>query len=264
MGFVYVPIQGCPVPVDCLAEHSKVLHLHAPTWDTMYGTIDMCCGCGGMNHGTHAPGFQTKVAVDRNEKMCELFQKRCSDVPGVQGGLGDPQNLLSTWHHATGVAVRLVGCAFQPYPRLEASLDGRDAQAACLTHALAVASLLRFQALVMACASPALHSEFVCAEILKSLSFTGFSMRHPAVTLHDVWPSRRHRDWWIWSYDLIGPISVTLWLSSRSLLMLDRCCLFFLVGTYGMNWHLDSVKMRHLDLACMMERPPLTCSLPME
>ena len=84
----------------------------------MFEAVDLCCGFGGMSHGSHALGFQTKVAVDWNDKMCQLFQTQFPDIPVVHGDLGDVDTVVSIWQKAKGAAIGFVGFACQPYSRL--------------------------------------------------------------------------------------------------------------------------------------------------
>ena len=84
-----VLLQQFPVPIVTLTDQSKVLHHDCTSWDNLFETVDMCCYFGGMSHGSHAMGLQTRVAVDRHAKMCELFSKQFPDVPVVHGDLAD-------------------------------------------------------------------------------------------------------------------------------------------------------------------------------
>ena len=56
-------VQHCPMPMVHLHERSHVLYHDVPTWDSLFELVDFCCGLGGVSHGGHAIGFQTKVAV---------------------------------------------------------------------------------------------------------------------------------------------------------------------------------------------------------
>ena len=147
----------------------------------------------------HTPwGSKRKLLyIDWNEKMCGLFQKQFPDIPVIHGDLGDPQTLVSIWNCAKNAAVGFVGFACQPYSPLGDSRGVGDERSACLSHALAIAALLRFQVLIIECVQPALQNDFVRAEIQKFLHFTGFFMSCTELKLSDVWPTGRHRAWWV-------------------------------------------------------------------
>ena len=117
----------------------------------------------------------------------------------VLGDLGDHDTIVNTWKIAEGAAVGPIGFACQPYSLLDLlgdgkqGNDGNDARSACLTHALALAILIRLQVVILECVTPALQSDFVKAEVQRFLNFTGFHMTSVELKLHDVWVSRRNR-----------------------------------------------------------------------
>ena len=62
---------------------------------------------------------------------------------------------------------------------------------------LACAFYLHVQAVVLECVLLAAQNSFVVNEIKRFLDVTGYHCTHCELHLHDVWPMRRSRAWWL-------------------------------------------------------------------
>lgn len=83
-------------PLSCIFGHREV------SWDSLFSSIDMCCGFGGMTQGLLPCGFHSTVAVDHNERFLPLFS-RAASVPTVLGDIADKRVLREVFKHAQGV-----------------------------------------------------------------------------------------------------------------------------------------------------------------
>ena len=76
---------------------------------------------------------------------------------------------------------------------------------------LASAYYLQAQAVVLECVTPAASHAWVKAEIQKFLDCTGFLCSQTNLHLHEVWPTRRSRAWWVLTAPWIGQVPLPVW-----------------------------------------------------
>lgn len=199
-----------PMPVLVIDEKSKVFEHEPPSWDAIHAVVELCSGFGGMAQGIAACGFHTVLAVDSNERMCDLFAKQ-HDVDTVVGSVNDLETVQKIWHHAKGAGTIAGGFACQPFSRLGDQKEGLDSRALSLRGILEVAFYVQAQVVILECVTPAATSQYVQEEIQRFQDVTGFLCSQTELHLNDVWPSRRSRSWWILSAPFIGKVPLVPW-----------------------------------------------------
>ena len=90
-----------PRPILVIDEETRVFRHEPPSWDSICAVIELCSGFGGMAQGISACGFHSVVAVDFNEKMCQLYERQ-SDIPTIAGDVNDLETVCKVWHVAKG------------------------------------------------------------------------------------------------------------------------------------------------------------------
>jgi hypothetical protein len=115
-----------PRPILVIDEETRVFRHEPPSWDSISAVIELCSGFGGMAQGISACGFHSVVAVDFNEKMCQLYERQ-SDIPTIAGDVNDLETVCKVWHVAKGAGTIAAGFACQPFSRLGDQKGGLDA-----------------------------------------------------------------------------------------------------------------------------------------
>eukprot|EP00435_Cladocopium_sp_Y103_P018675 s322_g4.t1 len=174
-----------------------------------------------MSQGALPLGFETKVGVDWNSRMIELFSKQC-EAATVVGDLGSHDTVFATWKAAKGACAAVAGFACQPFSLLGDELGRLDSRSACLTHVLNTAYLLRIRILVLECVSAAKNNEFVKAEIARFQNLTDFECSVIDLSLQDVWPTRRQRAWWVLHSKELPHVPLQSWPVLQSLTTVDQ------------------------------------------
>lgn len=93
--------QQYPTPILALEHDSHVFQHGPPTWTSLRDTIDLCSGFGGFCQGSTACGFYTRVAVDFNDKMVNLFSKQCNSET-IVGDVCSLSTIAKIWDVAKG------------------------------------------------------------------------------------------------------------------------------------------------------------------
>ena len=205
-----------PIPMVKIDDRSHVLCHDRPSWNSMRDLIELCSGFGGMSQGMLTSGFVPAVGVDFNAKMTRLYGVQCS-APTITADVNDLSTLMQIWNVAPGAGTLVAGFACQPFSRLGDQLGSCDARAQCLKGILAIAFYLQVQAVILECVLPALDNSFVKEELKRFLDASGFTSSHCELQLHDIWPMRRPRAWWLLTSQLIGRIPLFSWPRSQVL-----------------------------------------------
>ena len=205
-----------PFPVVVLDEDSRIFRHEPPSWDSIYAVIELCAGFGGMSQGLTACGFHPVLAVDFNEKMCQLYEQQCN-VPTIVGDVNDLDTVCKVWHFAKGAGTVAAGFACQPFSRLGDQKGGQDARAQSLRGILQVAFYVQAHVLILECVTPASTNQFVKEELQKFVDVTGFSCSQVELQLSDIWPSRRSRSWWLLTSPFLGQIPLVPWPKSDAI-----------------------------------------------
>ena len=203
-------VRNYPRPLLSLDESSTVMRHDRPTWSRMCEVVELCSGLGGMTQGLMAAGFVPVLAVDFNERMLKLYQKQgCQDT--LMGDISCDDTVKQIWNCARGSSVIAAGYACQPFSRLGDQRGELDARAMSLRGVLATAFFTQAQAVILECVTPAAANTWVKSEIQKFIDCTGFSCTQSEFHLHEVWPSRRSRAWWVLTAPWIGQVDLPTW-----------------------------------------------------
>ena len=122
--------------------------------------------------------------------------------------VNDVGTMLKLWDVSKGAGIVAAGFACQPYSRLGDQRGGNDPRALCLRGILATAFYLQAHAIVLECVQPAATNRFVIDEIQHFLEVSGFQKTHCDLHLHDIWPCRRTRAWWLLTTPFLGPVNL--------------------------------------------------------
>ena len=205
-----VLVRNYPKPVLCLDERSVTLKHAQPSWSKMCEVVELCSGFGGMTPGYEVLGFVPTLAVDFNEKMLQLYRKH-GDCPTLVGDVTCIDTVKQIWSCTQGVAVITAGYACQPFSQLGDRKGEFDVRALCLRGVLATAFYTRAQAIILECVIPAASNTWVKQEIQKFVDSTGFILTQTELHLHQIWPSRRSRAWWLLITPWIGKVPILPW-----------------------------------------------------
>ena len=121
------------------------------------------------------------------------------------------QTVCDIAKNAGGAQVITSGFSCQPYSRLGDCRGQADTRSSCLTKTLNAAYFLFSQIVVLECVAPAAQDGFVRAEIDRFIRLTGFHCSQIELRLDEVWPTRRHRSWWVLSAADIGEVKLSPW-----------------------------------------------------
>ena len=199
--------QQYPSPILVLEDDSHVFQHCSPTWSSLRDTIDLCSGFGGFCQGSTASGFYTRVAVDFNDRMLELFSKQCNSEV-ILGDVCLLSTMVKVWDVAKGAGTLTAGFSCQPYSLLGDRKGALDCRSSCLTGVLSIAYFTGVHAVALECVSPAAENDFVKREIERFTAATGFHCIMKELCLQDIWPCRRSRAWWLLTSPMIGPVQV--------------------------------------------------------
>ena len=97
-------VQQFPMPKVVALPTTKVMGHAKPAWDNMFRIIDVCAGFGGLAQGAIAAGFEIAVAVDKNDKMLDLYGK-ISSAPKIHGDFGQKDVICKIWSLSKGARV---------------------------------------------------------------------------------------------------------------------------------------------------------------
>eukprot|EP00435_Cladocopium_sp_Y103_P067546 s237_g30.t1 len=139
--------------------------------------------------------------------MTFLYDQQ-NNVGSVVGDICSPDTIIKIWDATKGAGLMTAGFACQPYSALGDGRGSADARSLCLRGVLAGAFFLGVQALALECVQLAAKHEYVKSEIQKFLDATGFHCEQVDLHLHDIWPSRRNRAWWMITSPLIGKLTI--------------------------------------------------------
>lgn len=203
-------VRQFPFPVVRAGEKTKVLSHSPPNWIDMHKMIDGCCGIGGISHGANAVGIVTTVAVDSNMLMTDMHLKH-SGAEVVTGDVGEISVISDTWKKADGAQIFSAGFSCQPFSQLGDQRSGQDPRAASLPKALKAAYYLQCKAVLLECVTPAGSDKFVSQCIDHFTTLTGFKKEQIDLHLHEVWPCRRSRTWWLLTDPCIGGVGLRAW-----------------------------------------------------
>ena len=203
-----------PMPVVLIDDQTRVFRHEPPSWDSVHAVVELCAGFGGMSQGLSASGFHTVAAVDFNDKMCHLFSKQC-EAETIVGNVTDLDTVCRLWHVAKGAGTISAGFACQPFSNLGDRRGSADSRSLSLRGILEIGFFMQVQAVILECVSPAAMNQYVKDEIAKFCEVMGFFCSQTELHLHDVWPSRRSRSWWLLTSSFIGHIPLTPWPKSH-------------------------------------------------
>ena len=199
-----------PMPVISCDASTRILNHAAPSWVNMRKMIDGCSGLGGIAHGAQALGISTTVSIDLNSRMTELHQRH-SDSAVIVGDLGDLEVIKQVGAQADGAKILCSGFNCQPFSSLGDGLGGKDPRAQSLPKTLKAAYYLQARVVLLECVTPAKDDGFVSQAIDHFLKVTGFRREIVDLHLHDVWPCRRSRTWWMLYDPFLGDLGVHSW-----------------------------------------------------
>ena len=205
-----------PVPLVVIDKSTKIFQHEPPSWESIHAVIELCSGFGGMSQGLTSCGFHPVVAVDFNEKMCQLYSKQCA-TETIVGEVNDVETICQIWHRAKGAGTIAAGFACQPFSLLGDQRGGEDMRAQSLRGILQIAFLAQVQVVILECVTPAATNQFVRDEIQRFLDVSGFSCSQTELQLSDVWPSRRSRSWWLLTSSFIGKVPLVPWPKSHAI-----------------------------------------------
>eukprot|EP00435_Cladocopium_sp_Y103_P007975 s2704_g2.t1 len=204
-----------PMPLVRADGESKVFDHLVPSWSSMHEVIDLCSGFGGLTQGSCAAGFVPVVGVDMNEKMTQLYDRQGA-AESIVGDVGSLDVLCKIWDIGRGAGTLSAGFNCQPFSVLGDQKGGADERAASLRSVLAVAYYLCVSAIVLECVPPAASNSYVISEIKRFQDATGFHCSQTELHLHDIWPTRRSRAWWLLTAPWIGNVPLSPWPKSLS------------------------------------------------
>ena len=205
-----------PIPVLGCDGSTKVICHPCPSWQNMRCMIDGCCGIGGISHGAQAVGITTTVAVDANALMTGLHGRH-SDAEMIVGDLGDLDVIKQIGLKADGAKILSAGFNCQPFSSLGDGRGGSDPRAQSLPKALKAAYFLQVRIVLLECVTPAKEDAFVVQTINHFLEVTGFKQEQVDLHLHEVWPCRRSRSWWLLYDPFLGHLGLTSWPTLKDL-----------------------------------------------
>ena len=209
-------LRHYPIPVLKLDGASRIFQHEPPSWDSIAAVVELCSGFGGMSQGISACGFHTTLAVDHNDRMCDLYKQQGA-ADAIVGDVCSDETVCKIWHYAKGAGTIAAGFACQPYSRLGDQRGHLDPRALSLKGVLETAFYLQSQVLILECVTAAASNAHVKSEIQRFLDITGFNCCQIELHLNDVWPSRRSRAWWLISAPFLGSFSLMPWPKSDSL-----------------------------------------------
>ena len=209
-------LKHFPIPVLQLDSDSRTFQHEPPSWESITAVIELCSGFGGMAQGISACGFHSILAVDFNERMCNLYKQQGA-ADAIVGDVCSDETVCRIWHHAKGAGTIAAGFACQPFSRLGDQLGHLDSRAQSLQGVLETAFYLQSQVLILECVTAAASNAHVKTEIQKFLDLTGFNCCQIDLNLHDIWPSRRSRAWWLISASFLGTFQLVPWPRSDAL-----------------------------------------------
>ena len=199
-----------PCPLVKTSAKTRILSHSPPSWVDMHKMIDGCCGIGGISHGAQAVGVVTTVAVDSNVLMTDLHKKH-SGAEVITGDLGDISVIAEAWKKADGAQILSAGFSCQPFSRLGDQRSGNDPRSESLPKALKAAYYLQSKVVLLECVTPAGSDRFVSQCIDHFIKLTGFKKEQIDLHLHDVWPCRRSRTWWLLTDPCFGGVGLQSW-----------------------------------------------------
>ena len=90
-----------PVPILVMDDDARLFQHEPPSWESNCAVVELCSGFGGMAQGISACGFHSVLAVDFNEKMCQLFSKQ-GVADTVTGDVCSFETVCKIWRLAKG------------------------------------------------------------------------------------------------------------------------------------------------------------------
>lgn len=202
--------QHFPKPILVLDDHSRVFQHSRPSWSSMREVVELCSGFGGISQGMAAVGFNPVLAVDFNDRMLNLYRKQCA-IETLVADITRVDTISKIWQLSRGASTLVGGYACQPFSNLGDQKGHLDGRSLSLRGILATAFYTQAQAIVLECVIPAAANSWVKTEIQKFVDATGFSCSQADFHLHDIWPSRRSRAWWLITAPWLGNISLPEW-----------------------------------------------------
>ena len=242
-------VRQFPVPMVCACQSTKILSHATPTWVDMLKMIDGCSGIGGISHGAQAVGIVTTVAVDSNALMTDLHSQH-SGAEVITGDLGEISVITEVWRRADNAQILSAGFSCQPFSSLGDQRSGQDPRSASLPKALKAASYLQCKIVMLECVTPAGSDKFVAQCIDKFTSLTGFKKEQIDLHLHEIWPCRRSRTWWLLTHPSLGGVNLKPWMPIDNLPAVK--CLIPYISRWDprdeMALSLDDAEEWHLEL----------------
>ena len=89
-----------PVPILVMDDDARLFQHEPPSWESN-AVVELCSGFGGMAQGISACGFHSVLAVDFNEKMCQLYSKQ-GVADTVTGDVCSFETVCKIWPLAKG------------------------------------------------------------------------------------------------------------------------------------------------------------------
>ena len=192
-------------------ESHSVWALHEPLQSCHFQMLkESCSGIGALGMGAVTAGLRVVALNELQPVTCRLL-RQITEVPVVEGDIGDQAVLLQMWQVEAQPCVLSAGVSCQPYSRLGDKRGGRDPRAMSLPRVLQAGLLLQSSAIVIECVPQASKDAFVRTCLEEFCVATGYHCAELQLELADVWAARRARWWCVLSPPLLGPCRLQPW-----------------------------------------------------
>ena len=207
--FVGLSVAATSPLVDLTFETSSDFFGHPPMeLEDLFNTVDLCSGIACSAFGFQKAGFHSKVAVEKQPKLCQLLQRIHPEIHAILGDVTDAAVSKQIWDACPAVGTGVAGIARQPYSRGGSMGGALDSRSSTLPGVLKLTNLLQLKVLVVECVVPARTNSWVRKHFQALIDELGFHVTETVYRLEDCWASNRERWWVVCSHPCIGPIAL--------------------------------------------------------